>query len=330
MNVSPVVSVVIPVYNVERYLEDCVKSVLNQTLRDIEIILVNDGSQDSSSKLCDHFAAMDSRIKVLHKENGGLSSARNAGVAIASANLIGFVDSDDVIEPTMYEVLYDSLISANSDIAFCGMWDYYVDEKRPSYQLLEGTFTVSGAEAIKMVLEARNAGVSAVTKLYKKKILQQHPFLEGKTFEDAHFIIPYLTDCQTASFDMRPQYHYIHREGTITTKAYHPSDLSIIEAYKNNLKIVEKSYPQALEAAEFRRFWSMFYVLDKLLKADNSMYEDTKQMLIGELKAFYCKIMMNRLVGKGRKLAMTGLMFHESIYRFCLERYTAKYKKLKV
>lgn len=329
MGDKPLVSIVVPVYNVEAYLENCVSSLLAQTLTDIEIILVNDGSTDSSAKICDDLVKLDSRLRVLHKSNGGLSSARNAGVAIATSDLIGFVDSDDVVEPTMYDVLYQSLVSADSDIAFCGMWDCYADGKRPSYHLMEGQFVVSEAEAIKMVLEARNASVSAVTKLYKKALLLAHPFLHGKTFEDAHFIIPYLTSCRKVSFDMRPQYNYMHREGTITTKGYQPSDLSIIEAYENNLRIVERHYPEALEAARFRCYWSQFYVLDKLLKTDNATYNETKRVLIKQLRRSYYQIMTNSLVGKGRKLAMTGLMLHEAIYNFFLKQYTAKYKKLK-
>lgn len=117
----PIVSVVVPVYKVERYLERCVQSIRNQSLRDIEIILVDDGSPDNCPMLCDQYAALDSRIKVIHKENGGLSSARNAGMKIASGKYIGFVDSDDSIQPIMYETLMKIL--RDKDIDFV-MSDY--------------------------------------------------------------------------------------------------------------------------------------------------------------------------------------------------------------
>ncbi len=110
------VSVVVPVYNVEKYLERCIESIRNQTLEDIEIILVDDGSPDNCPKICDGFAEKDSRIKVIHKKNGGLSSARNAGIYAATGEYIGYIDSDDYAEPDMFEILYDSSHGRNRRI----------------------------------------------------------------------------------------------------------------------------------------------------------------------------------------------------------------------
>ena len=116
------VSIVVPIYNVEKYLEQCIDSIINQTLKDIEIILVDDGSPDNCPQICDDYAKKDSRIKVVHKKNGGLSSARNAGIEVATGDYIGFVDSDDYIELDMYEKMYSIAIENNVDFV---MSDYY-------------------------------------------------------------------------------------------------------------------------------------------------------------------------------------------------------------
>ena len=124
---SDKISVIVPVYKVEKYLNRCVQSIASQTYENLEIILVDDGSPDNCGVLCDEWVQKDSRIKVVHKENGGLSSARNAGVAVATGAYVGFVDSDDYIHPQMYEKLYEALVENGADISICGC--DYVDEE---------------------------------------------------------------------------------------------------------------------------------------------------------------------------------------------------------
>ena len=121
---NPKISVIVPVYKVEKYLDRCVESIVNQTYKNLEIILVDDGSPDNCPAICDAWANKDERIKVIHKENGGVSSARNRGIDAATGDYIGFVDSDDWIEPDMYELLADNAKKYDADISRCG---YFVD-----------------------------------------------------------------------------------------------------------------------------------------------------------------------------------------------------------
>ena len=118
-NINDLISVIVPVYNVEKYLVQCINSILNQTIKNLEIILVDDGSLDNSGKICDEFSKKDDRIVAIHKENNGLSSARNAGLEIANGNYIGFVDSDDWLDEHMYEILLKLIKENNSDISCC-------------------------------------------------------------------------------------------------------------------------------------------------------------------------------------------------------------------
>ena len=121
----PKVSIVVPVYNMEKYLDRCVQSIFAQTLSDIEIILVDDGGTDGSVSMCDAYAAQDSRVKVIHKKNGGLTSAWKAGSRVATGEYTGYIDSDDFVEPEMYERLYERAVSENADIACCGLKHLY-------------------------------------------------------------------------------------------------------------------------------------------------------------------------------------------------------------
>ena len=116
---EPLISIIVPVYNVEKYLSKCIDSIINQTYKNIEIILIDDGSTDSSGAICDKYALVDSRIHVLHIENSGVSNARNVGLNHATGDYIGFVDSDDYIEPNMYELLLEELIADDVDVVQC-------------------------------------------------------------------------------------------------------------------------------------------------------------------------------------------------------------------
>lgn len=326
-NKNPQVSIIIPVYNVEKYLNTCVDSVLQQTLTNIEIILVDDGSTDNSGTLCDEYLK-DPRVSVIHKKNGGLSEARNIGLKAATADFIGFIDSDDYIEKDMYEVLYNNIIKENADISACGTYNIYANGIKLAYTKTKGKFITDTKKAIELVMHGKNASVSAVNKLYKKSILEKHPFLVGKTFEDAHFMIPYLIDINKAVFDMSPKYYYMHREGTITTRPFNKSDLSIIEAYQNNRAIIEQCYPDLIKVANFRYYWSLFYVLDKILRTKSIGDESEYSLIVKTIKKEYFNIISNQYVGISRKLAVTGLMVHRKFYELCLQAYIRKKKQL--
>ena len=125
MKKNNLISIIVPIYNVEKYLKKCIDSIINQTYKNLEIILVDDGSPDNCGKICDEYAKKDNRIKVIHKENGGVSSARNVGVENATGEYIGFVDSDDYIEKDMYEVLINNLKKENADISIISNYEVY-------------------------------------------------------------------------------------------------------------------------------------------------------------------------------------------------------------
>lgn len=203
----PKVSVIIPVFNVEKYLTKCLDSVVNQTLKDIEIIIVNDGSTDSSKNIIDSYLKKYKNIKYLEKENGGLSSARNYGIPYATGDYIAFLDSDDYIELSMYEEMYKKAQQENSDMVECDfIWEYPNKKREDIGALYNGK-----KEAIE------KARVVAWNKLIKREVIEKEclKFPEGLRYEDVEFfykLVPYLNKI---SFVKKCFIHYIQRDNSI-------------------------------------------------------------------------------------------------------------------
>ncbi len=180
------ISIIIPIYNIEQYVSTCVESVLAQTYGDIEIILVEDGSTDNSGRICDEFASLDNRIKVIHKNNGGLSSARNAGIDIAAGEYIYFVDGDDLIHPQCIERLLDCINRYEADIAVCKT-NSFLDEKSINYNVIGNSVIAStGEEMCRRLLYGLNdsGNVIAWNKLYKRELFEDVRYPEGLVYED--------------------------------------------------------------------------------------------------------------------------------------------------
>ena len=218
------ISIIVPVYNVEQYLENCIESILNQTFKDFELILVDDGSTDNSGKICDIYEKKDSRIKVIHKNNGGLSSARNAGLDIACGKYIGFVDSDDSIHPRMYEILYDLIKKYESDISCCNykkIYDIFKDEYENvnSLEVIE----MSNIEAIKNLYD-KGIGVKLViacNKLYRKNLFDNIRYKVGRIHEDEFMAHRILYNSKKITYVDNELYYYLQREGsTMSKKSY--------------------------------------------------------------------------------------------------------------
>lgn len=190
---NDLVSVIIPVYKVEPYLRECLDSVINQTYRNLEIILVDDGSPDECPKICDEYAERDSRVKVIHKENGGLSDARNKGIDIATGEYITFVDSDDVIHEIYVESLYDNLKKTNSDISVCQSISFNDSQKIKEIEVSNERYVLSGNDAVQDLykrlcrikkIKSFGVGVTAWGKMFARKIFSNIRFPYGMLHED--------------------------------------------------------------------------------------------------------------------------------------------------
>ncbi|MBR3225041.1 MAG: glycosyltransferase [Atopobiaceae bacterium] len=216
------VSIVVPVYNVERYLPTCVDSLLAQTYTDLEIILVDDGSTDHSPDLCDCYAKKNEHVRVVHKPNGGLSSARNAGIDVAEGTYIAFVDSDDYVDPCYIETLYNAITSSDADLALCAF--DLVDESRqrlgtisldPGIMSTEGFWGRYFVEGSSSVPTGASAAVVAWNKLYKRSIFSTLRYAEGRLYEDEYILCDVISNCKRIVAVSDVLYFYLQRSGSI-------------------------------------------------------------------------------------------------------------------
>ena len=212
---KPVLSIIVPVYKAEKYLQDCIESILSQTFTDFELILINDGSPDKSGLICDEYAMKDQRIKVIHKPNGGASSARNKGLGAAQGKYIGWVDSDDHVNPKMYEILYHLAESYHADITECQYLMINGNKTRRSGKP-EGIVYGSGDFVIEQFFNSRMKP-SLVTKIYKRDMWDGVRFPEGRIHQDCYVNMRFALMPIVYVRTSETLYNYITREKSITT-----------------------------------------------------------------------------------------------------------------
>lgn len=244
---NKIISVIIPVYNVERYLSRCIESVINQTYRDLEIILIDDGSTDSSGTICDDYAQKDSRIIVIHQKNRGLSAARNSGLDIAKGEYIGFVDSDDFISLNFYKILYDALNETNSDLSFCKVEKFLniqdIKEDLNSYIPKE----YNSINFIEEFTYAKDTVYCVVVwnKLYKKYLWNTLRFPEGKICEDEFVWYKCIFNSKKICEVDLAMYYYFIREDSIINKSYNEfplkKEIAYLEALEDRIKFSKEN-----------------------------------------------------------------------------------------
>lgn len=259
MEHKPLISVIVPVYKVEPYLDKCIASIVSQTYRNLEIILVDDGSPDRCGEMCDAWAAKDSRIRVIHKENGGLSDARNAGMAIAAGEYMGFIDSDDYISPDMYRLLYDRMTTDGSDIAACGVEMVYEDGTAPRSLTREGCCVLNTEDAMRAIIDETWLKQPVWYKLYKTELIREIPFPVGKYHEDVFWSYQAVARAGKVSVFDTPCYFYVQRSGSIMGQGYSLKRLDAIEAKQQRLKFVEREFPGLAELAKKDLLFSCLY-----------------------------------------------------------------------
>lgn len=235
---QPLISVIVPVYNVEKYLYRCVKSIVNQTYENLEIILVDDGSPDNCPKMCDEWAEKDSRIKVIHKENGGVSSARNTALDCVSGDYTVFIDADDYIDPDMLKILYDKAAAENADIVACNL--VYVNDNEEPFKI--SWYTDAAAAGNEEVLKAYFSDVfiapGCPTKLYRTEVINgnKHRFpLNIKIGEDFLFNFYVFSDCQKIVHIKDGLYFYYMRDDS----AIHTATEPMINRWKNTKSVMK-------------------------------------------------------------------------------------------
>lgn len=260
------ISVIVPIYKVEDYLHRCVDSIINQTYTNLEIILVDDGSPDNCPMICDEYAKKDSRIRVIHKKNGGLSDARNAGLDIARGEYIGFVDSDDYISLHFYQRLMNVMKASDSDIVECGIKKFKASDKIDDIENNELDFTTFNTdEAMENLILNNILSETVWNKLYKREVIEKLRFKVGKTNEDNFYTYLAFDNANKISKLDGKLYYYLQREDSIMGKGYKLNRLDEIEAKYERLRFVEKNYKNLILSAKKDVMFGCLYAYQQLL-----------------------------------------------------------------
>ena len=280
-------SIIVPVYNVEKYLRECVDSILNQKFQDFELILVNDGSSDSSGLLCDEYSDKDTRIKTLHKKNGGQSSARNMGIDIAVGDYIGFVDSDDWIHENMYEKLIKHGFEYGSDIVACNFWVMKKDGGFEPYNKNTKNYEFTQSEAMAEIYKNKILTFSPCNKIYKSHLFNKLKFIEGIILEDKDISYKLIYNSNKVSYIEECLYFYRYNNESTLRRSFSNKRLDEYKVQVDMYNFYKKNYPEISELVYYDVFDIGSYLYSQIkafndnnLREYNYLLEFDKDILI--------------------------------------------------
>lgn len=269
---KPIISIIVPIYNVERYLSRCIESILNQSFKEFELILVDDGSPDNSGEICDIYASKDDRVKVIHKKNGGVSSARNVGVSVANGEYIGFVDPDDYIDKEMYCKLYRLCIDNDSDIAIC-RFNRDINGKLQNIESAEEIIELNNIEAMNELFKGILYRFSLCNKLFSKTCFNNVSFPEGRIHEDLSTTYKLFVNSRKAIYINYCGYIYVRRENSILTSTYSEKRLQAFIGWDEIINFIEKNYNELLDQViSTFTYWctdNISYILEQISNSDD-------------------------------------------------------------
>ena len=268
------VSVVVAAYNVGKYLEKCVDSIISQDYNNLEIILVDDGSKDNTGKICDEYKKRDKRVVVIHQKNGGLSNARNSGIKAAHGEYISFIDGDDYVDKTYISSLLKTLIDNKADISVAG--HTIVRPDKSCDKISSSKLLLRPREALFEILYDRDIDISSWGKLYKTSLFSNISFPDGQLFEDSATTYKLFIASKFIAVIPEAHYFYIIREGSITNAGFSKKKLDLLKSTKDMADDVVKLYPDLKQAAERRLMWAHLSTLAVMASSKNVPVSDRK------------------------------------------------------
>ncbi|MCV9884798.1 glycosyltransferase [Metabacillus halosaccharovorans] len=310
----PKISIIVPVYKVEPFIHKCVDSVLLQTFTDFELILVDDGSPDNCGKICDEYAQKDKRVKVIHKENGGLSDARNAGLDIATGDYIGFVDSDDWIESDMFEMLYNMCVENDCEIANCTSIIHYSHKTvtNGGHQLI----IHDKKEAMKVMLEGKLYDEVVWTKIFKRDLLKDIRFKTGIIYEDTAFTYKVIHESSRICCIGEPKYHYIKRENSTMDRAIKNVKIDSVLVYDEMYKFIDNYYPELRNLVALKLANSAMTVLNLIAAKQNwKEYSEEYYRIASILNRYFKKNMKTKEYLNTVKILLIATKIHPIFYK---------------
>lgn len=316
MEENSLVSIVVPVYNVEQYVGRCVESLIAQTYKNIEIILVDDGSLDGSGVICDQYSGRDQRVLAIHKENGGLSDARNEGIRHVKGKWITFVDSDDFVHPDYIRILYQNVTAYDADISIC----QYVQTKGGIIKggIKENTEIYDKAVGMEKLLY-QNISTSACAKMYKVELFQDNLFPYGKLYEDVVTVFEAFRRAGRIVLTRGVLYYYYFRGDGIVRTSFTEKKLDYIGNTQYILKEIKREFPSLEKAALSRALWADMHVVVQIGR--DKRYSGIQSELWEEIKKYRGTVLRDKKCRLQNKavmlLSFLGKGVTCGVYRFC-------------
>ena len=298
---EPLVSIIVPVYNIETYLPRCVDSLLRQSYPNLEVLLVDDGSTDGSGPLCDAYATQDARVRVIHKQNGGLSDARNAGLEAAKGECLSFVDGDDWVSPYYIENLYRALEQADADFS-ASCFEEVFEGNAPSApeERLEQFEILSQEECLKRILYQDGMEVTTPTKLYKRELFHGVRYPVGKLYEDIPVAYEVAKRTRKAARIANRDYYYFQRADSIQNRTFDPRKLDSVRHCRALMENVKRDFPQLGRAAECRYLSNVCNILFQIRDKE---HEKIEKALWQEVKKYRKSVALDPEARKKARLA---------------------------
>lgn len=313
--IKPKISVIVPVYNVEKYLNKCIDSILEQTFKDMEIILINDGSTDNSKNICNTYKQKDNRIKVIHKENGGLSDARNVGIDISTGEYIAFIDSDDWVEKTMLEYLYNLGNINNADIVQGDYIEAY-DENCTINKVSEEIIKYDSQHILdELYGEKCTKTVVVWNKIYKRELFKEIRFPKGKLHEDEFTTYKLFHRANLIIDTNKTIYYYRQREGSITNSCFNIRHLDQLDAIKERKEyFIENRLDKLADKTENKLFWQTKDIYFKIYISEIRDKDLILKKLEKEMRKNYFGVIKNKEITLKSKLISTLITLNIKLF----------------
>lgn len=315
---EPLISVIVPFYNVEEYLGKCLSSILAQDYKNLEILLIDDGSTDSSSKIAVAYAKKDSRIRLIHSHSANISAARNIGISQARGEYISFVDADDYVAPNYISILYQLTQKYHTPLAITKHYIVYPNKTIDSSTGREEV--LASHELLDKMLYDEDVDVSAWGKLYRKDLFKNIKYPTGKIFEDAATTCQIFQVAQAAAIKSTPTYYYIRRPGSITSQDFNPQMFDLIEATNQMTANIIKWYPDLAQGCARRKMFAHLSTLSQLTKVKHPAPEYL-QPLMQYIKANRRTILADPRLPRRDRFALHATRFGFHAYRLAWKLY---------
>jgi glycosyltransferase involved in cell wall biosynthesis len=303
------VSIIVPIYNTASFLPKCIESIQNQSYKNIEIILVNDGSTDNSENICKKYLESDTRVRYVSKANGGLSSARNSGIDIANGSYLSFIDSDDYIASEFISTLLNACIVNNTKLAMCGRI-VVTEINETNMFTLDSPQLWNSRKALERLLTWNNIDGSVCDKLFHRSLFENQRFPLGRISED----LPVLTSILLAIISIAhvgmPMYYYLQRTESITKQKFTTHKMTVLNSAEEVRVMILEKYPELKSKADSYYYIHLFYLLNLINLDSNSSHKNEKDILIRILRQNIFSIIVNKNLRKRHKIKAAFIFFN--------------------